>query len=198
VAKKISQPVEAIQKDPVMSPVENSSLIEYQNSMKNNLSNLASCFSLILIITGLYLLVNGLFGIVNKNSFEPIVKDPVSDNNVDINITPPIIGKIDEEGGISVMRVQAESSVAIQKARETADSISRTHRWRATDYEKGDIGVGYYSVKLGDTLWEIAEAVYGDGAKWIKILENNKNDIGFLEDGSQALIVPGQILIFGK
>ncbi|KKS07632.1 MAG: hypothetical protein UU59_C0004G0022 [candidate division WWE3 bacterium GW2011_GWE1_41_27] len=67
--------------------------------------------------------------------------------------------------------------------------------WVATDYKKGDIQGASYTVKSGDTLWEIAEGAYGDGTQWTKILEANKGDVGFLANGQQALIIPGQVLV---
>jgi nucleoid-associated protein YgaU len=66
--------------------------------------------------------------------------------------------------------------------------------WIANDYKQGDITGNSYTVKSGDTLWEIAEAVYGDGFQWVKILNANSGSIGFLPNGSQALIFPGQVL----
>lgn len=67
--------------------------------------------------------------------------------------------------------------------------------WVATDYREGDIQKGAYTVQTGDTLWEIAEAVYGDGTEWVKILNANAASVGYLPNGSQALIVPGQTLV---
>jgi len=67
--------------------------------------------------------------------------------------------------------------------------------WVANDYEVGDINTGEYTVVEGDTLWEIAEAVYGDGSMWTQILNANSEDVGFLPNGEQALIVIGQSLI---
>ena len=67
--------------------------------------------------------------------------------------------------------------------------------WVANDYAQGDITGNTYTVVWGDTLWEIAEAVYGNGSEWTRILEANSSDIGYLPGGQQALIVPGQVLV---
>ncbi|MFZ2664430.1 MAG: LysM peptidoglycan-binding domain-containing protein [Patescibacteria group bacterium] len=71
---------------------------------------------------------------------------------------------------------------------------SQAQSWIATDYKEGDIKKPTHIVKTGDTLWEISEAVYGNGSQWTKILDANKSSIGFLPNGSQALIIPGQVL----
>lgn len=68
-------------------------------------------------------------------------------------------------------------------------------QWVATDYQSGDISGSSYTVKSGDTLWEIAEARYGNGAEWTNILQANSYDVGYLPSGQQALIVPGQTLV---
>ncbi|MBW6441705.1 LysM peptidoglycan-binding domain-containing protein [Patescibacteria group bacterium] len=67
--------------------------------------------------------------------------------------------------------------------------------WIPNDYQEGDIEGDTHTVVEGDTLWEIAEAVYGSGFEWGKILEANKDSIGFLPNGTQALIIPGQVLV---
>lgn len=100
--------------------------------------------------------------------------------------------------GINTNRVKAGTIISDRKAENTAAKIQKTGKWLATDYTPGDIGVGNYEVKVGDTLWEISEAVYGNGNKWRKILRRNKSSIGFLPNGSQALIIPGQKLIIAK
>lgn len=100
--------------------------------------------------------------------------------------------------GISTVRVNAATVSADDKSSITETKIRVTGQWVATDYHPGDIGVGSYEVKLGDTLWEISEAVYGDGNMWGKILERNKENIGYLPDGTQALIIPGQKLSIAK
>lgn len=67
--------------------------------------------------------------------------------------------------------------------------------WTATDYEQGDIESGDYTVAEGDTLWEISEAVYGDGSMWVNILSANSDSVGYLPNGQQALIYAGQTLL---
>lgn len=76
----------------------------------------------------------------------------------------------------------------------TTDGSAIGTEWIANDYKQGDITGNSYTVTSGDTLWEIAEAAYGDGSQWVKILNANSEDIGFLSNGSQALIFPGQVL----
>jgi len=44
-------------------------------------------------------------------------------------------------------------------------------------------------------IWEISEAFYGNGFDWVNILGANSDSFGFLPDGSQSLIIPGQILM---
>jgi nucleoid-associated protein YgaU len=51
-----------------------------------------------------------------------------------------------------------------------------------------------HTVVKGDTLWDIAEMYYGNGFHWVEILKKNQEKIGFLPNGEQALIIPGQIL----
>lgn len=74
-------------------------------------------------------------------------------------------------------------------------STGATGAWKANDYKQGDIKTGSYTVKSGDTLWELAEGAYGNGADWVKILNANKGSIGYLPNGEQALIKPGQVLV---
>jgi nucleoid-associated protein YgaU len=59
-------------------------------------------------------------------------------------------------------------------------------------------GVGYFTIEKGDTLWDIAVAVYGDGSKWTKLYEDNK-DIFLKGDARNATqpghwIHPGQVI----
>ena len=68
--------------------------------------------------------------------------------------------------------------------------------WMARPIEKETMkDVKTYVVQKGDTLWEIAKGKYGNGTEWKRILEANKDNVGFLPNGSQALIRVGQTLI---
>ena len=77
---------------------------------------------------------------------------------------------------------------------DTQFSEYTTFGKKINDYKHGDIKSGSYVVQDGDTLWEIAEAVYGNGAQWTQILNANSSSIGHLPSGQQALIWSGQTL----
>jgi LysM repeat protein len=53
--------------------------------------------------------------------------------------------------------------------------------------------VDYYTVKKGQSLWDISKEVYGRGSKWVKIYEANKNT---LKDPNA--LRPGMMLIIPK
>jgi nucleoid-associated protein YgaU len=108
-----------------------------------------------------------------------------------------IIDKLKDKFAKKEDRVGVIDNMAAQDSRDEtiAGAYNSRGEWIATDYTKGDIQSGQYVVKQGDTLWEIAEAVYGDGSQWHKILDANKQSVGFLPNGSQALIIIGQTLL---
>jgi len=72
---------------------------------------------------------------------------------------------------------------------------SPTSSWKASDYQFGDIKEEKYQIKKGDTLWEIAEAKYGSGHEYKKIVEKNPNLVHFFDDGRIGLIYEGDELI---
>ena len=163
----------------------------FQAGLRSKLRYASSFFSIVLIIAGLYLLLNGLFGLAvkNGNSDNSELDEVAVTTENDPQITD---GEID--GAASTGRVTAATLSAIEKSDANVEVMKKTGHWIATDYAKGDIGLGEYIVRSGDTLWEIAEAVYGSGFEWHKVLDNNRDLIGYLPDGSQALIFPGQVL----
>jgi nucleoid-associated protein YgaU len=157
----------------------------------NSIVNISlTVLSIILIILGLIFIIAGIKDIVVNNWWNNVKTDNVA--TADINL------------GISTTRVPGDKNSSsdnknpnnsgAQKANENIQKMVETGKWRATDYVKGDISNGSYTVKKGDTLWEIAEAVYGSGFEWKKILDKNSSKIGYLPNGSRALIFPGQVL----
>ena len=100
-----------------------------------------------------------------------------------------------EEGENVEEEAPKEEAAKAEKPKgEKAETEETPKAWKANNYNPGDIGGGSYTVKRGDTLWEIAEARYGSGFSWTKILEANKDQIGFLPNGQQSLIHVGDIL----
>jgi len=174
------------------------SLENTEQQIKYRLRPWVKHFGSVLIILGILFLVSGLLDIYKEYQ----AQKPEDKGNVLVEQVEETEENNDTEqtkiSSINTKRVNAATTSAEAKADRSAKQIKTTGRWRATDYQKGDIGIGSYKVKLGDTLWEISEAVYGSGFKWKKILRRNKQKVGFLANGSQALIRPGQVLVIGK
>jgi nucleoid-associated protein YgaU len=99
---------------------------------------------------------------------------------------------------------QGESQETTEETEETTEEETAVQEenigglsnvvWVANNYVKGDVNGDTYTVVWGDTLWEISEGRYGSGFEWGKIKEANLDKIGYLPNGSQALIFPGQVL----
>jgi len=81
-----------------------------------------------------------------------------------------------------------------EEEEESGEGIVAATAWVANNYKEGDITGDSYTIVWGDTLWEIAEARYGSGFEWGKIRDANLDKIGYLPNGSRALIIPGQVL----
>lgn len=184
--------VEIVKKPSIWSKIYNASIFRFR------------VVSLILVIAGVYLVSLGILNISNStfNLLSNKTSSEVSDDGHNGSIEPTE-GSIDE--GISTSLPEeidkaSETVSVVSTAAELAraESLERSEQigvWVATDYEEGDIEKGTYTVVKGDTLWEIAEAVYGNGLMWKQILAANSDSIGFLPNGSQALIFPGQSLL---
>jgi len=179
----------------------------FQKLRSENSANLIIVVLIILLsLTFITLLVissaNYLVNRSNVSSFT--VSDTSSTVSAQVLSSPQDRkGRIDE-GGIQVDRREentnneissGHSTEGYQKSLDNQQRILDEKIWEATNYAINDIVSKSFTVQLGDTLWEIAEAYYGDGFKWTDILVNNSSTIGFLPDGEQALITPGQILL---
>lgn len=160
------------------------------------------------IIAGIILIVFSFlrFDPYSGNTLTPVVSFPVSVPVINV-VTPVPTGRITPEA-VSTVRDEAKESLSMPpfgvsyegylKSQENQNSIITSGNWEATDYSANDITGEKYTVQLGDTLWEISEAFYGTGFKWKEILNANLQKVGFLPNGEQALIYPGQILTLNK
>jgi nucleoid-associated protein YgaU len=96
--------------------------------------------------------------------------------------------------GTETSSQEEEKKGTTSQGSQATETKSTGGKWIANNYKPGDIKGGTYTVVRGDTLWEIAEARYGSGFQWGKIRDANLSKIGFLPNGSRALIFPGQVL----
>lgn len=93
------------------------------------------------------------------------------------------------EDGVAIIKGEAESSTALEKAILMAGNAMGIKEVRADEVvaPTSEIEVQYYEIMKGDSLWKIAKKFYGDGNKYKKILEEN---LQVIKDPD--LIFPGQ------
>jgi len=104
-----------------------------------------------------------------------------------------------EEQAVSNEEMTKESKIAtdttkkeeIKTEAKSAEVVTNKTPVSATyavnDYNKGDIKEGKYVVKEGDTLWEIAEAVYESGFEWQTIADANPSLVYTLVNGNVGI-----------
>jgi len=104
----------------------------------------------------------------------------------------------EEDGSEEEEKEEKEEEEEEEKEESTEESeeegLVANIKWMANNYAEGDITGDSYTVIWGDTLWEIAEARYGSGFEWGEIRDANLDKVGYLPNGSRALIIPGQVL----
>ncbi|MBU0653727.1 MAG: peptidoglycan-binding protein LysM [Gammaproteobacteria bacterium] len=100
--------------------------------------------------------------------------------------------QVEVKDGVATLTGQASSAEALEKAVLMAGNAMGIQEVKAdgmTVTDGSQIGGDdeFYVIKKGDTLWEIAENAYGNGSKYTKIVEVNREVI---KDADK--IFPGQ------
>jgi len=157
---------------------------------RNTLAAIAA--GVLVVIAGF--LVYNYFSRVGKETKPEITEEAAVFEEGEIKVPEP--GETAGEGeGAREEAAAGEEETAGEGEKLPEPTPTVAGAWTARDLTPNSISGESYTVQSGDTLWEIAEARYGNGFEWGKILEANKDNIGFLPNGSQALIVPSQPLV---
>jgi nucleoid-associated protein YgaU len=106
------------------------------------------------------------------------------------------VEKSDDELAEQIIRQQKEQELAA-RAKELEEEQRRRMeeakaRIRAQGRQQAESEKRTYTVKAGDTLGKIAQALLGDGSRWPEIYEANKDQIAdpnLIEVG-QELVIP--------
>ena len=97
--------------------------------------------------------------------------------------------EVSVKDGVATLKGKTDDPSAFEKAILMAGNIFGISEVRADEIESPPqtVEVEYYEIKKGDTLWKIAAEFYGNGSKYTKIFEDNKEVIK-----DPDLIYPGQ------
>lgn len=100
--------------------------------------------------------------------------------------------KVEVKDGVATLSGTAQSAEALEKAVLMAGNAMGIESVKAdgmTIADGSQIGSDdeFYVIQKGDTLWKIAEKAYGNGAKYTRIVEVNREVIK-----NADLIFPGQ------
>jgi nucleoid-associated protein YgaU len=158
-------------------------------------NTLAAIAAGVLVVVAGFLVYN-YFSRVGREAQPEVTQEAAVFEEGEINIPEPEeAGQEDQEGIV----VREEAEAGEEADNETQETSAKegvvAGTWTVKDHQPNSLSGDSYTVQKGDTLWEIAEARYGSGFDWGKILEANKDSIGFLPNGSQALIEVGQTLV---
>ena len=163
---------------------------EFEMGVEPQRNTLAAIAAGVLVVIAGFLVYN-YFSRVGREPEPEVTEQAAVFEEGEISIPEPgEIASENEEEGL-VVREEAEANE--EEVPTPAPTVAGT--WTARDLTPNSITKESYTVQSGDTLWEIAEARYGTGFDWGKILEANKDSIGFLPNGCQALIEVGQTLV---
>ena len=81
---------------------------------------------------------------------------------------------------------------ATSTIREKENQSEKLSQSENTKSKNGEIK---YTIKKGDTLWDLAEKHYGSGFEYYKIIEKNPGKTFKFVDGRQGLIYEGTEII---
>lgn len=158
-------------------------------------NTLAAIAAGVLVVVAGFLVYN-YFSRVGREAEPEVGQEAAVFEEGEIEIPEP--GEIGNEGREEEPAAREETAAEGETTageETSAETGTVAGAWTPRDHEPDSISNGSYTVQEGDTLWEIAEARYGSGFDWGKILEANKDSVGFLPNGSQALIEVGQTLV---
>ncbi len=133
-------------------------------------------------------------GFLVYNYFSKIGEEEVLEEGAQISQVEEQEESIEEESEEEPRVEEEERFEELAEGEVEGTAETGAEVWVPNNYEEGDITGDEYTVRAGDTLWEIAEARYGSGFEWTKIRDANSDQIGTLPDGTQALIKVGQTL----
>jgi len=149
-------------------------------------NTLAAIAAGVLVVVAGFLVYN-YFSRVGRETEPEITEEAAVFEEGEINIPEP--------GETTKAEAGEEEEVATKNEETSPEAGVVAGVWTARDLVANSITESSYTVQSGDTLWEIAEARYGSGFEWGRILEANKDSVGFLPNGSQVLIEVGQTLV---
>jgi nucleoid-associated protein YgaU len=103
--------------------------------------------------------------------------------------------KVEFDSGLVTLIGKCDSKATKEKAVLLAGNLKGVEKVNDESLEcpASDEITEFYTVKSGDSLWKIAQNLYGDGNKYNQIFEANKEVIK-----NPDLIFPGQVLRIPK
>lgn len=156
-------------------------------------SALAAVAAGVLVIIAGFLVWNYLQNLGgNKNNSQDIQaildevnQDKDSDDNKSEDSDETNDSKTEDTTVVATDDKIKDSAPKTETVRAVTSTTSTTYG--INDYSSGDIKAGKYVVKAGDTLWEIAEAVYGTGFDWQQIADANPSLVYTLANGNVGI-----------
>jgi len=87
-----------------------------------------------------------------------------------------------------------QENIKIKEMQKNISSTSTVRNEEVLNSKTEKISENSYTIKKGDTLWDIAEKKYGSGFMYHKIVEKNPGKTFKFADGREGLIFEGTVL----